>query len=122
MKHKKSDMNEFEHVEKNEDRDRRMEKDSNEILSRSIRCGKRTYFFDLKVSKNSEPYLTISESKRRYNENDDKFFYEKHKLFLMKQDLKQFTAELTKMIEFIEANPQLDNVKQSEDFDLDNEE
>ena len=108
-------MNKFDNIEGIDDRDK------NEILSRSIRCGKRTYFFDLKVSRKDELYLTISESKRQYNENNDTFFYEKHKLFLMQQDLKLFHSELTKMIEYIEANPQIANIEHDENPDLDNE-
>lgn len=106
-------MDKFEHIENSERDD---DRDRNEILSTSIRSGKRTYFFDLKISKKEEPYLTITESKRRFNENDDTFFYEKHKIFLLKQDLKQFYLELGKMIDFIDENPQLANAGQSDDF------
>ena len=108
-------MNKFDDIERNEDTDK------NEILSRSIRCGKRTYFFDVKVSKQEKLYLTISESKRLYNKIDDTFSYEKHKLFLMKQDLKKFHFELAKIIEFIDSNPQFEDYEQIEDTDLDNE-
>jgi len=115
-------MDELEHIEnseKNEDRDK------NEILSKSIRSGKRTYFFDLKISRKNEPYLTITESKRRFNETNDTFFYEKHKIFLLREDFKSFHSELGKMIEFIDANPLFANLEQSENLDelnLDTEE
>jgi len=102
-------MDEFEHIENNESRDK------NEILSKSIRCGKRTYFFDLKTSKKDELYLTITESKRRYNEADGTFFYEKHKLFLFHEDLENFHAELSKMGEFIKENPHFTELVQKED-------
>jgi len=101
-------MDELEHIDNEENRDR------NEILSNSIRCGKRTYFFDLKMSKKNEIYITITESKRRFNEDNGTFFYEKHKLFLLKQDLESFHSELGKMIEFIKANPQLDHSEEHE--------
>ena len=102
-------MDEFEHTENEDNRDR------NEILSKSIRSGKRTYFFDLKTSKNNEVYLTITESKRRFNENNGTFFYEKHKLFLLKEDMENFHAQVGEMIEFIKDNPHLAELKQIED-------
>ena len=52
----------------------------NEILSHSVRMGRRTYFFDLKVSKSEEPYLTITESKRQLDQNTGNFYYEKRKV------------------------------------------
>jgi len=110
-------MDEFEHIENEANRDR------NEIVSKSIRCGKRTYFFDLKMSKNNELYITITESKRRFNESNGNFFYEKHKLFLLEQDLGDFYSELGKMVDFIKANPHLAKVEQEEyiDFNPENE-
>jgi len=101
-------MDEFEHIESSDNRDK------NEILSKSIRCGKRTYFFDLKTSKNNDFYLTITESKRRFNETNGTFFYEKHKLFLLQEDLESFHTELSKMIEYLNANPHLAEFAQKE--------
>jgi Protein of unknown function (DUF3276) len=75
-------------------------KDRGEIFSRAIRAGKRTYFFDVKTTVEGEAYLTITESKRRFNE-DGKFFYEKHKLFLYKEDFDKFVNGLNDSIEFI---------------------
>ena len=49
-----------------------------EIFSKSVRAGKRTYFFDVKSTKGKDLYLTITESKKRFND-DGKFFFEKHK-------------------------------------------
>jgi hypothetical protein len=86
-------------------------RDSNEIMSSYIRCGKRTYFFDLKASKRNEIYLTLTESKRRFNDSNG-FFYEKHKIFVLEQDLKNIYLELGKVIKFIEANPHLENTVQ----------
>jgi len=67
--------------------DNRPEKHENnyregEVFSKSVRAGKRTYFFDVKSTKSNDYYLTITESKRRFNNEDGKFFFEKHKLFL----------------------------------------
>jgi hypothetical protein len=60
-----------------------------EIYSKSVRAGKRTYFFDVKSTRGNDLYLTVTESKRRYND-DGTFRYEKHKLFLYKEDFEKF--------------------------------
>src|SRR6056297_3966892 len=78
-----------------------------EIFSRAVRAGKRTYFFDVKATRRNDYYLTITESKKRFGK-DGKFFYEKHKLFLYKEDFDKFADSLNEVIEFIrEANPQM---------------
>jgi|GEM_PF-5865961 len=53
-----------------------------EIFSKAVRAGKRTYFFDVKATRSNEYYITITESKRKFNNDQGTFFYEKHKLFL----------------------------------------
>ncbi|MDF1571329.1 MAG: DUF3276 family protein [Bacteroidales bacterium] len=83
------------------------EKPREEIHSKVVRAGKRTYFFDVKATKRNDYYLTITESKKRFG-RDGKFFYEKHKLFLYKEDFDKFADGLNEVIEFIrEANPQM---------------
>jgi len=79
----------------NKDRDRE------EIFSRSVRAGKRTYFFDVKATAGNEQYLTITESKRRFSNEQGKFIYEKHKLFLYREDFDKFFRGLNDTIEFI---------------------
>jgi len=74
-----------------------------EIFSRAVRAGKRTYFFDVKETRSNEYYLTITESKRRFNNEQGKFYYEKHKLFLYKEDFEKFAKGLTEVVEFIET-------------------
>jgi hypothetical protein len=76
-----------------------------EIYSIVVRAGKRTYFFDVKETRAKEKYLTITESKRRFNNDSGKFFYEKHKLFLYKEDFEKFADGLTGVIDYIKANP-----------------
>ena len=71
-----------------------------EIFSKSVRAGKRTYFFDVKSTKGNDYYLTITESKKRFGE-DGKFFYEKHKLFLYKEDFEKFAEGLNEAVAFI---------------------
>ena len=84
-------------MEENENRERERE----EIFSRPVRAGKRTYFFDVKATVGEEYYITITESKRRFNNEQGKFFYEKHKLFLYKEDFDKFANGLSDVIEFI---------------------
>ncbi len=79
-------------------------KGSKEMMSKSLKAGKRTYFFDLKETRYEEHYLVIAESKRKFNEEEGRFFYEKHKLFLHVQDLEKFAACLEEMIQYAKAN------------------
>ena len=74
-----------------------------EIFSRTVRAGKRTYFFDVKATRAGEHYLTITESKRRFNNDQGKFYYEKHKLFLYKEDFEKLANGLNDVIEFIQT-------------------
>lgn len=60
-----------------------------EVFSKSVRAGKRTYFFDVKSTKANDYYLTITESKKRIG-NDGTPFYEKHKIFLYREDFEKF--------------------------------
>lgn len=73
------------------------------IHSKTIRAGKRTYFFDVKSTRNNEYYLTITESKRKYDD-DGKFYYEKHKVFLYPEDFDKFTSAMHELVEFIDKN------------------
>ena len=69
-----------------------------EVFSKSVRAGKRTYFFDVKSTKSDDYYLTVTESKKRFNPENGKFTYEKHKLFLYKEDFGKFTEGLEEAI------------------------
>ena len=79
-----------------------------EIYSQRVRAGKRTYFFDVKATRSNDYYLTITESKRRYKE--DGYFYEKHKIFLYKEDFDKFMNALTGTVEHVktELMPEVD--------------
>src|SRR4030042_6558339 len=77
-----------------------------EIFSKSLRAGKRTYFFDVKATRRNDYYLTITESKKRFNK-DGRFHYEKHKIFLYKEDFDAFVEYLEEVVSYIKtANPQ----------------
>ncbi len=73
---------------------------NNEIHSEIVRAGKRTYFFDVKSTRNDEYYLTITESKKSFGDNG-KFHFEKHKLFLYKEDFDKFAEGLQEVVNFI---------------------
>lgn len=72
------------------------DKDRNEIFSKRVRAGKRTYFFDIKATRSNDYYLTITESKRKFR--DDGFSYEKHKIFLYKEDFVKFVEALNEAV------------------------
>lgn len=72
-------------------------------FSKAVRAGKRTYFFDVKSTKAGEHYLTITESKKRYDQQTGKVFYEKHKLFLYQEDFEKFHTAIAQSFEFIKT-------------------
>ena len=59
-----------------------------ELYSQRVRAGKRTYFFDVRTTRGGDYYVTITESKKVFN--DDGFYYQKHKIFLYKEDFNKF--------------------------------
>lgn len=71
-----------------------------EIFTRVVRAGKRTYFFDVKATRKDDFYLTITESKKRLGK-EGKVFYEKHKIFLYKEDFEKFAEGLTDVVSYI---------------------
>lgn len=72
-----------------------------EIFSNAVRAGKRTYFFDVKATRGDDYYLTITESKKKFSD-EGKFHFEKHKLFLYKEDFEKFANGLKDAIDFIQ--------------------
>ena len=68
------------------------ERNGDDVFSKPVRAGKRTYFFDVKATKGNDYYLTITESKRKI-ERDGRFSYDKHKIFLYKEDFVKFTED-----------------------------
>jgi hypothetical protein len=75
-------------------------KDIEEIFSKSVRSGRRTYFFDVRSTRAGDYYLTITESKRDFNE-DGTPFYKKHKLYLYKEDFTNFKDALNEISDYI---------------------
>lgn len=70
-----------------------------EVYSEKIRAGKRTYFFDVRSTRSNDYYITITESKRRYNGRG----YDKHKIFLYKEDFNKFLTSLNQTIDHVKS-------------------
>ncbi|NLR92492.1 MULTISPECIES: DUF3276 family protein [Flammeovirga] len=103
-----------------------MEERREEIFSRKVRAGKRTYFFDVKATRSNDYYLTITESKKRFK--DDQPVFEKHKIFLYKEDFDKFVDALGECVDKVkndllsdydDYNESTDNDYQSEPLDND---
>jgi len=94
-------------------------KERDEIFSKAVRAGKRTYFFDVKITKTDQQYLTITESKKKMDKDSGNFFYEKHKIFLYKEDFDKFADGLNEVIQFINSDQkpfEQEFEKKEEDF------
>ena len=76
------------------------ERNGDDVYSKPVRAGKRTYFFDVKATKGNDYYLTITESKRRI-ERDGRYVYDKHKIFLYKEDFDKFADGLQEVVNYI---------------------
>ena len=74
-----------------------------EVFSTAVKAGKRTYFFDVKETLSGEKYITITESKRKFNDDDGSFTYEKHKIFLYREDNDKFIKALSDTMKYIET-------------------
>lgn len=75
-------------------------KRNDSVFSRKIRAGRRrTYFFDVRTTRGNDYYLTITESKKRFDGNG----YERHKLFIYKEDFNKFLSELTEVVDHIKG-------------------
>jgi hypothetical protein len=90
------------------------ETDHREIFSKAVRAGKRTYFFDVKATRRNDYFLTITESKKRF-QKDGRFFFEKHKIFLYKEDFEKFAEGFEEVLEFIKtvkgSDPVAENIQ-----------
>ena len=84
-------------MEKNDFRDRE------EIFSKVLIAGRRTYFFDVRSTKAGDYYLTLTESKK-FTNDDGSFHYKKHKIYLYKEDFSDFKNNLTEIMDYIITN------------------
>lgn len=74
--------------------------DHNTDFSKAVRAGKRTYFFDVKKTKDKKYFLVITESQKRIDQNG-RHRYERHRIFLLKEDFNKFISSMIDAIEFI---------------------
>ncbi len=95
-----------------------MENDKNsEIYSKVVRAGKRTYFFDVKATKGNDLYITLTESKKTFNDGGADN-YQKHKIFLYKEDFEKFREGLDDVLNKIDSM-RSENVNHSENSSAD---
>ena len=80
-----------------EDKDNKMRE---EIFSKSVRAGRRTYFFDVRSTKAEDYYMTITESKK-FSNDDGSAHYKKHKIYLYKEDFDEFSKSFKEVSDFI---------------------
>ncbi len=71
-----------------------------DIFSKVLRAGRRTYFFDVRATKADDYYITITESKK-FTEEDGSFHFKKHKIYLYKEDFAAFREILDEMVDFV---------------------
>ncbi len=77
------------------------EKKMESVYSKRIRAGKRrTYFFDVRATRGNDYYLTITESRKRFNDNG----YDRHKIFLYKEDFNKFTKALNEAVDYVKTD------------------
>ncbi|WP_452218858.1 PUR family DNA/RNA-binding protein [Lacinutrix undariae] len=95
-----------------------MEKE--EIFSKVLRAGRRTYFFDVRATKAGDYYLTITESKK-FTNDDGSFHYKKHKIYLYKEDFTEFNEILKEMTNYIvtEKGDEVISERHQKDFKKD---
>ena len=94
------------------------EYNAEEIFSKALRAGRRTYFFDVRETKAGDYYLTITESKKFTNE-DGTFYYKKHKIYLYKEDFDEFNNSLKETCDFIIDKKGAEVISEKHDKDFD---
>ena len=78
-------------------------KEREEVFSKKVRAGKRTYFFDVKATRSNDYYVTITESKKRFEDG----VFIKHKIFLYKEDFEKFAEGLNDVVEYIKTHQEV---------------
>lgn len=95
--------------------------DQEEIYSKVLRAGRRTYFFDVRSTKAGDYYLTLTESKK-FTHEDGSFHYKKHKIYLYKEDFKAFRENLEEMMDYIIQEKGLEVISERHKKDFKKEE
>ena len=96
--------------------------DQEEIHSKVLRAGRRTYFFDVRSTKAGDYYLTITESKK-FTHDDGSFHYKKHKIYLYKEDFEAFKENVEEMMDYIinEKGKEVISERHQKDFKKEDE-
>ncbi len=96
--------------------------DQEEIYSKVLRAGRRTYFFDVRSTKAGDYYLTITESKK-FTHDDGSFHYKKHKIYLYKEDFSAFRENISEMMDYIidEKGTEVISERHKKDFKKEDE-
>jgi len=107
-------------------------RDQEIVYSKAIKAGKRIYYLDVKRNRKDDLFLAITESKKKINGEDAQISFEKHKIFLYKEDFDKFKEGINEVIEFINKNNGSDdltpistderNEETSDKFEIDFEE
>jgi hypothetical protein len=97
-------------MEKNQEERREQEI----VYSRSVKAGKRIYYLDVRKARNNDLYLSITESKRRQAEEGEAPSFEKHKVFLYKEDFAHFTEGLQDVIAYVQS--QLGDIEERQEY------
>ena len=95
--------------------------DQEEIYSKVLRAGRRTYFFDVRSTKAGDYYLTITESKK-FTNDDGSFHYKKHKIYLYKEDFESFREIMEEMMDYIIDEKGLEVISERHQKDFKKEE
>ena len=103
-----------------ENRRHEMKNEPEIVYSRSIKAGKRIYYLDVKKARNEDLYLCITESKRKQGAEDEFPQFEKHKVFLYKEDFAHFTEGLNDVIGFVQS--QLGAIEERKEWTPESEE
>lgn len=103
-------------MEKNQEERREQEI----VYSRSVKAGKRIYYLDVRKARNEDLYLCITESKRRQSEGEEAPSFEKHKVFLYKEDFAHFTEGLQDVIAYVQQ--QLGTIEERPEWNPENQE
>ena len=103
-----------------ENRKHEMRNEPEIVYSRSVKAGKRIYYLDVKKARNEDLYLCITESKRKQGSEDEAPQFEKHKVFLYKEDFAHFTEGLNDVIAFVQS--QLGDIEARKEWNSETEE
>ena len=92
-----------------------------ELYSQRVRAGKRTYFFDVRTTRGGDYYITITESKKVFN--DEGFYYQKHKIFLYKEDFNKFQDAMNATLDHVkdELLPEVDFSQFDREYESDSD-